>query len=116
MLTKQLKNMVRVFLAPQQGWGICLWEMLLLSVSFGLLFVFVSCRSRFVFAVSLNNLFIRPPAFAYGRPTNHIIRWATLMAHRLLSSHEPELKSVMKAFREGKPVSECVAALEGARS
>lgn len=38
------------------------------------------------------------------------------MAHRLLSSHEPELQSVMKAFREGKPVSECVAALEGARS
>lgn len=38
------------------------------------------------------------------------------MAHRLLSSHDPELNSLMKAFREGKPVSECVAALEGARS
>lgn len=46
----------------------------------------------------------------------HHTRWATLMAHRLLSSHEPELKVVMQAFREGKPVSECVAALEGARS
>ncbi|CAM9620294.1 unnamed protein product [Ectocarpus sp. 4 AP-2014] len=51
-----------------------------------------------------------------GKEQQSQARWATLMAHRLLSSHEPELKSVMKAFREGKPVSECVAALEGARS
>lgn len=39
-----------------------------------------------------------------------------MMAYNLLKSHDPELNSVMKAFREGKPVSECVAALEGARS
>ncbi|CAM9958448.1 unnamed protein product [Scytosiphon promiscuus] len=51
-----------------------------------------------------------------GKDQQSQARWATLMAHRLLSSHEPELQSVMKAFREGKPVSECVAALEGARS
>lgn len=51
-----------------------------------------------------------------GKEQQSQARWATLMAHRLLSSHEPELNSVMAAFREGKPVSECVAALEGARS
>eukprot|EP00904_Undaria_pinnatifida_P012066 jgi/Undpi1/7990/HiC_scaffold_24.g10462.m1 len=51
-----------------------------------------------------------------GPEEKEMRKWATLMAHRLLTSHEPELKSVMAAFREGKPVSECVAALEGARS
>eukprot|EP00752_Nemacystus_decipiens_P011798 g10467.t1 len=51
-----------------------------------------------------------------GKEQQSQARWATLMAHRLLSSHEPELKVVMQAFREGKAVSECVAALEGARS
>lgn len=55
-----------------------------------------------------------PLCGAFG--ASRLLRWATLMAHRLLTSHEPELASIMKAFREGKPVSECVAALEGARS
>lgn len=38
------------------------------------------------------------------------------MAFKLLSSHEPEMKALMEAFREAKPVAECVAAVEGARS
>ncbi|CAM9854971.1 unnamed protein product [Ascophyllum nodosum] len=51
-----------------------------------------------------------------GKAQQSQARWATLMAHRLLSSHDPELKALMEAFRAGKPVSECVAALEGARN
>lgn len=81
--------------------------------------LFVSCICVcFVFILSRSCIHSpNPPTPPHFRLFSHgNFRWATVMGHRLLTSHEPELNSLMKSFREGQSVGECVGALEGARA
>lgn len=52
------------------------------------------------------------PALTPDAVQNHI-RWSALNAYNILNTFPEELKRLVVAFKEKRPIEECIAAIEG---